>query len=199
MSPSPRTDAADLVASIGRHWIWLLSFGILTLLAGVAAVAWPGPTVIAIAVLFGIQLVIAGIFQFVNAFAGSDLTGGVRVLSAVLGLFAFIVGLYAIRHVLVSVVALALLLGIFWVVNGFVEIFNALAHRDYPNRGWTGFMGVLSILAGIVVLAYPGISLVTLALVLGVWLIIYGVMEIAAAFRVRSAVGRVRHRVATPV
>ena len=104
------------------------------------------------------------------------------MLSAVLGLFAFIVGLYAIRHVLVSVVALALLLGIFWVVNGFVEIFNALAHRDYPNRGWTGFMGVLSILAGIVVLAYPGISLVTLALVLGIWLIIYGVMEIAAAF-----------------
>jgi uncharacterized membrane protein HdeD (DUF308 family) len=199
MSPSPRADAADLVASIGRNWIWLLAFGILTLLAGVAAVAWPGPTVIAIAVLFGIQLVIAGIFQFVNAFASSDLTGGVRVLGAVLGLFALIVGLYAIRHVLVSVVALALLLGIFWVVNGFVEIFNALADRDYPNRGWTGFMGVLSILAGIVVLAYPGISLVTLALVLGIWLIIYGVMEIAAAFRVRSAMGRVRHRVATPV
>jgi uncharacterized membrane protein HdeD (DUF308 family) len=97
------------------------------------------------------------------------------------------------------VVALALLLGIFWVVNGFAEIFNALAHRDQPHRGWTGFVGVLSILAGIIVLAEPGISLVTLALVLGVWLIIYGVMEIAMAFRVRSAVGRVQHRVAAPV
>jgi uncharacterized membrane protein HdeD (DUF308 family) len=114
-------------------------------------------------------------------------------------LFAFIIGLYAIRHVLVSVVALALLLGIFWIVNGFTEIFNALAHRDYPNRGWTGFIGVLSIVAGIVVLAEPGISLVTLALVLGIWLIIYGVMEIAAAFRVRSAIGRVPHRVAASV
>jgi uncharacterized membrane protein HdeD (DUF308 family) len=49
------------------------------------------------------------------------------------------------------------------------------------------------------VLAEPGISLVTLALVLGIWLIIYGVMEIAAAFRVRSAVGRVQHRVAASV
>jgi uncharacterized membrane protein HdeD (DUF308 family) len=199
MSPSPRTDATDLIASIGRHWIWLLAFGILTLLADVAAVAWPGPTVIAIAVLFGIQLVVVGIFQFVSAFAGDGESGGVRVLSAVLGLFAFIIGLYAIRHVLVSVVALALLLGIFWVVNGFAEIFNALAHRDHPHRGWTGFVGVLSILAGIVVLAEPGISLVTLALVLGVWLIIYGVMEIAMAFRVRSAAGRVRHRVAATV
>ena len=198
MSPDARTDAADWIASIGKHWIWLLAFGTLTLAAGLAAVAWPGPTVIAIAVLFGIQLVVVGIFQFVNAFAGGGESGGVRVLNAVLGLFAFIVGLYAIRHVLVSVVALALLLGIFWVINGFSEIFNALAHRDNPHRAWTGFMGVLSILAGIVVLAYPGISLVTLALVLGVWLIIYGVMEIAMAFRVRSALGGVRHAVTSP-
>jgi uncharacterized membrane protein HdeD (DUF308 family) len=121
------------------------------------------------------------------------------VLNAVLGLLAFMVGLYAIRHVLVSVVALALLLGIFWIINGFVEIFAALTNRESTNRGWTGFMGVLSIAAGVVVLAYPGISLVTLALVLGIWLIIYGVMEIGLAFRVRSALGRVRHVVATPV
>ena len=199
MSPEPRTDIADSIASLGRHWIWLLSFGILTLIAGVAAVAWPGPTVIAIAVLFGIQLVVVGIFQLVSAFAGTGLTGGVRVMNAVLGLFAFVVGLYAVRHVLVSVVALALLLGIFWVVNGFAEIFSALAHRDNPHRGWRGFTGVLSILAGIVVLAYPGISLVTLALVLGFWLIIYGVMEIAMAFRVRSSLGRVRHAGTHPV
>ncbi len=149
--------------------------------------------------LFGIQLVVAGLFQFVAAFGGSDLAGGTRVLNAVLGLLAFVVGLYAIRHVLVSVVALALLLGIFWVVNGFVEIFGALAHRENPHRGWAGFIGALSIVAGIVVLAYPGISLVTLAVVLGVWLIIYGVMEIGLAFRVRSALGRARHPVTSPV
>jgi uncharacterized membrane protein HdeD (DUF308 family) len=199
MSPESRPDVADWVTSLGRHWGWLLAFGILTLVAGVVAVAWPGPTVIAIAVLFGIQLIVVGIFQFVNAFAASDESGGVRVLYAVLGLFAFIIGLYAVRHVLVSVVALALLLGIFWIVNGFSEIFNAIAHRDSPHRGWSGFVGVLSILAGIVVLAYPGISLVTLALVLGIWLIIYGVMEIAMAFRVRSSLGRIRHTVTNPV
>ena len=76
MSPDARTDIADSMASLGRHWIWLLSFGVLTLIAGVAVVAWPGPTVIVIAVLFGIQLIVAGIFQFVAAFAGSDMTGG---------------------------------------------------------------------------------------------------------------------------
>jgi uncharacterized membrane protein HdeD (DUF308 family) len=47
-------------------------------------------------------------------------------------------------------------------------------------------MGVLSVLAGIVVLAYPGLSLYGLAIILGVWLLIFGVMEMVAAFRLRS-------------
>ena len=121
------------------------------------------------------------------------------MLNAVLGLFAFIIGLYAVRHVLVSVVALALLLGIFWIINGFVEIFSALANRESTQPGLDRLHGRAQHPAGVVVLAYPGISLVTLALVLGIWLIIYGVMEIGLAFRVRSALGRVRHVVATPV
>jgi uncharacterized membrane protein HdeD (DUF308 family) len=47
-------------------------------------------------------------------------------------------------------------------------------------------MGILSIFAGIIVLAYPGISLLVLAVVLSVWLLFYGVMEITLAFRLRS-------------
>ena len=61
-----------------------------------------------------------------------------------------------------------------------------------------GFIGALSVVAGIIVIAWPGPSLVTLALVLGIWLIIYGIMEITLAFRVRSAIGHVRHIVTSP-
>lgn len=51
-------------------------------------------------------------------------------------------------------------------------------------------MSIVSILAGIVVLAYPGISLVALAVVLSVWLIIFGAMQITASFRIRSLSAR---------
>jgi uncharacterized membrane protein HdeD (DUF308 family) len=47
-------------------------------------------------------------------------------------------------------------------------------------------MGVLSIIAGIIVLAYPDLTLVTLAVILGIWLVILGVMESVLAFRLRS-------------
>jgi uncharacterized membrane protein HdeD (DUF308 family) len=175
-----------MLARVGRHWGWVLAFGVITLVAGVAVLAWPGRTLVVIAVLFGIQLIVTGIFRFVAAFASDDLTGGTRVLLAVLGVLSLIIGLYAVRHVFIALLALALLLGIFWIVNGVVELFRVLSHREMSHRGWTGLMGVLSIVAGIVVLAYPGISLLVLAVVLSVWLVVYGVMEIIVAFQLRS-------------
>jgi uncharacterized membrane protein HdeD (DUF308 family) len=187
MAQELRGDPADMLAGIGRHWGWVLFFGIVTVLAGLFTLVWPGRTIVVIAVLFGIQLIVAGIFRFVAAFATDDESGGTRVLLALLGVLSFIVGLYALRHILITVAALALLLGIFWIVNGVVETFTALSHRGMRGRGWTIFMGLLSIAAGIVVLVYPGISLATLAIVLGFWLLVYGVMEIVLAFQLRSA------------
>lgn len=180
-------EPADMIGRLGRHWGWVFAYGLLTLIAGIAVLAWPSETLLVLAVLFGIQLIISGIFRFVGALATDDLTGGTRVLLALLGVLSIIVGLWAVRHVLLTLLALVVFLGIFWIVNGAIEIFTALAHRGMPQRGWTVAMGVLSVLAGIIVLAYPGLSLYGLAIILGIWLLIFGVMEMAAAFRLRSA------------
>jgi len=67
-----------------------------------------------------------------------------------------------------------------------VELFTALSQRGMPNRGWNAVMGIVSVLAGIVLLVYPGISLVVLAVVVSVWLLIFGIMQISLAFRIRS-------------
>jgi uncharacterized membrane protein HdeD (DUF308 family) len=197
MSTPLSRDYADILARLGRHWGWILIFGILMVVVGVIALAWPGPTVIVLAVLFGIQIIVSGIFWFISAFTRGE-SGGARVLSVILGLLGILIGLYAVRHIVVSVVALALLIGIYWVANGITELYNAIAHREQEHRGWTAFLGVLSVLAGIIVIVYPAPSLVTLAIVLGVWLIIYGVMEIFMAFRVRSAIHHVRDAVTSP-
>ena len=157
----------------------LLAFGIITAVLGVIALAWPGRTLLVVAVLFGVQFIVMGIFRFVGAFAVDDVTGGSRVLMALLGVLSLIIGLYAVRHILITLLALVLLLGIFWIVSGTIELFTALSHRQMRGRGWSAVMGILSVLAGLVVLVYPGISLLVLAIFLSVWLLIYGAMEIA--------------------
>ena len=186
----PAREPADMLAQLGRHWGWVFAYGVLTLLAGVFVIAWPGVTLLVLAVLFGVQLIVSGIFRFVASFASDDLTGGTRVLLALLGVLSVIIGLWAVRHVLLTLLALIVFLGIFWVVNGVIDIFSALSHRQMVHRGWTALTGVLSVLAGIIVLASPGLSLFGLAVILGVWLPIFGGMEIGAAFRLRARTGR---------
>jgi uncharacterized membrane protein HdeD (DUF308 family) len=185
-----RGDPADMLGRLGRHWGWVLFFGVSTLVLGILALAWPGHTLIAIAVVFGVQLVVMGVFRFVASFAFPDLSGGTRVLYALLGVLSLIIGLYALRHVLITIVALALLLGIFWVVNGTTELFTAISQRELPNRGWNIFSGILGIIAGIILLVYPAISVLTLAIVVSIWLIVYGMMLISVASQMRSLARR---------
>ena len=189
MALDERSDIADVLAGIGRTWGWVLFFGIVTIALGIVVLVWPDKTIVVVAVLFGIQLILAGIFRFISALAIDDAPGGTRVLLALLGVLSFIVGIYALRHVNVTIVALALVLGIFWIVNGVIELFTAIGHREMPGRGWTIILSLLSIVAGIVVLAYPDISLQALAVVLGIWLVALGIIEIALAFRLRSLGG----------
>lgn len=178
-------EPADVLGRLGKHWGWALAYGILTLLAGVLVLAWPSETLLVLAVVFGVQLIISGIFRFVAALASEDLTGGTRVLLALLGVLSIIIGLWAVRHVLLTLLALTVFLGIFWVVNGVIEIFTALSHREMPDRGWSVVMGILSAIAGVIVLAFPGLTLLGLAVILGIWLLVFGIMEMTAAFRLR--------------
>ena len=180
--------ADEMLGRLGRHWGWLLFYGVITVAAGVAAIAWPGETLLVVAVLFGIQLIFSGVFRLVAALSAGEMIGaGTRVLYALLGILSVIIGLWAIRHVLLTLLALVVFLGIYWIVSGTIDIFTALSHRGLPQRGWTVAMGLLSILAGLIVLAVPGLSLVSLAVILGIWLLIFGFGEIALAFRIRRA------------
>jgi uncharacterized membrane protein HdeD (DUF308 family) len=178
-------EPADMIGRLGRHWGWVLAYGILTLLAGIGVLVWPGETLLVLAVLFGVQLIVSGIFRFVAALASDDLTGGTRVLLALLGVLSIIIGLWAVRHVLITLLALTVFLGIYWIVSGVIDIFASIAHREMPARGWSAVMGILSALAGIIVLAYPGLTLLGLAVILGIWLLVFGIMEITAAVRIR--------------
>jgi uncharacterized membrane protein HdeD (DUF308 family) len=179
-----QTDPVDMMTALGRSWGWILFFGIVTLLAGILTVAWPGRTVLVIAVLFGLQLFVGGIFRLVAAFTNE--AAGHRVAYTLIGILSIIVGILCLRNLFQTVALLALILGVFWVISGVMDFFTGVFVRDMPRRGWVIFTGILGFLAGLVVLFQPAISLATLAWVLGIWLIVYGSMEIVASFSVRK-------------
>jgi uncharacterized membrane protein HdeD (DUF308 family) len=139
MQQEMTADPADALVAIARSWGWVFAFGMITLLVGILTVAWPGRTVLVVAVLFGIQLFVAGIFRLVMAF--TDEGEGHRVAYALIGIFSILVGILCLRHLFQNVAALA-------------SILDRLGHRrrhgllrrglhQGMRRGWTIFMGVL--------------------------------------------------------
>jgi uncharacterized membrane protein HdeD (DUF308 family) len=142
-------------------------------------------TIYAFAILLGIWLFVAGLFRIVMAIADQEDTAGTRWLMAVLGLLSVIVGILFLHRTDETVTTLAFLIGLFWVVGGIIEFFTAYSDRGSDARGWRIAMGLLAFAAGVVTLVVPHLTLTTLAVIMGIWLILYGVLEIALSLQLR--------------
>ena len=183
-TPAAPDQYNQMLAEVGRSWGLVLAFAILSLLIGLAAIVWPGATIVVVAILFALQLFIAGIFSIMRAFA-HDIDTGARILSLIIGILGVIVGFALLREPFQSVVVMAFVIGIYWVAHGIIELVGAFSRKE--GRGMAIVFGVISIVAGFFILEYPIGSLATLTWVIGIWLVILGVFEIFAAFRLRSA------------
>jgi len=181
-----RGDIRDVMVSIGKHWGWVLAFGILSIALGICLLVWPSSTVVVVATFLGAYLLVSGIFQIVNAFAASELSGGFRWLLGISGFLSVLLGLYAFRSIAHSVAILVLLIGFGWIFSGVARLVDAISFKGMPGRGWNIFSGILGILAGLVVLMYPGPSLWALTLLAGIWLIVLGVWEVVGSFQLRK-------------
>ena len=176
------SDPGDMLTAFGRSWGMILVWGVVTLLAGLLTIAWPGRTIVVVAILIGIQFFVSGILRLISAFAFEG--EGHRGWDVLVGLASVVVGILCLKDVFQTIAALTLIVGILWVVQGISEFFAGVAGLSM-HRGLTILMGILGFVAGVVVLTYPITSVLALAWVLGVWLTAYGIMLVAAAFSVR--------------
>ncbi|WP_156670043.1 MULTISPECIES: HdeD family acid-resistance protein [unclassified Mycobacterium] len=169
-------------------WKSALLSGILSLALGVLVLAWPGKTILVAAVAFGIYLLISGAAQVFFAFT-LHVSAGSRILLFISGAASLILALLAFRHFGqgYAILLLAIWIGIGFIFRGVGTTVSAIQDPLLPGRGWSIFIGVISLLAGIVVLASPLESIVTLALVVGVWFVVIGVFEIVSSFGIRKA------------
>jgi uncharacterized membrane protein HdeD (DUF308 family) len=97
-----------------------------------------------------------------------------------------VISLYLLGHVGLTLFLLAVLLGAYWIAQGVIELVLGIEHPEMPGRLWILVFGVLSILAGGVVVLFPGTSLVFLTYVLGFWLILLGAGLIIRGWTLRS-------------
>jgi uncharacterized membrane protein HdeD (DUF308 family) len=177
------------VPSLLPHlWKSTLVSGILSLIVGGIVLAWPGISILAAAVAFGVYLLITGIAQVVFAFS-LHVSAGSRILLFISGAASLILAILAFRHFGqgYAVLLLAIWIGVGFIFRGVATTVSAISDPQLPGRAWSIFVGAISLLAGIVVIASPFDSIVTLALVVGIWFVVIGVFEIISSFGIRKA------------
>jgi len=174
-----------LLDTVGRHWGMLVAYGVVTIVVGVLALAWPGITLLVIAILFAIQLLVAGVVYVIRSFADSETSGGWRALEGLVGALSFLVGLLLLRSPLQTLAIIALLIGAWWVVSGVLTTISAFTDTAATSRSWALVSGLISVAAGFVVLLLPAISLTALVIVLGVVLIVQGAVAVWGGLQAR--------------
>ncbi len=175
--------AQDLLSAVSRHWGVLLAGGALAVIIGGLILARPFGAVKVAALLFGIWLLVTGVFQVAMSFDKQSETS-VRVLNALTGVIGIVLGVLCFKSVENRISLLVLFIGISWVLRGILQLF---AGASSGGDKWWIFAGLIGLIAGICVLVWPVTSLGVLTLLTGIWLVIIGLVEIVAAFRLRSA------------
>jgi uncharacterized membrane protein HdeD (DUF308 family) len=184
---SRMTDAAPSKL-LPRLWQSTLLAGLLAVLLGVLVLLWPGISILAASVLFGIYLLVSGVAQVIFAF-GLHVAAGARIVLFLSGAASLILAVLAFRHFGegYAILLLAIWIAVGFIFRGVAATASALSEPGLPGRGWMISAGVISLIGGTVVLAWPFDSIVILAVVAGSWLIVIGVFEIVSAFQIRKA------------
>jgi uncharacterized membrane protein HdeD (DUF308 family) len=163
----------------------MILLGILAVIVGIIAIAWPGVTILALVILFAVYAFMDAGMQAARAFSSRS-AGPVagHLLLALIGLAAGVVALVwpgPTAYVLVIVV------GVWALAGGLAEIFAGFASGETAGtRAMFILAGLVSVAFGVVLLARPNVGAVTLALLFGLYSLIYGFSQIAAGVQVRQ-------------
>src|SRR5262249_6123672 len=131
----------------------------------------------------------SGIYHIVEAFGGDERG---RVWRGIAGILFIVGGTILIRHLHLSVGLIGLVIGTIWIVQGVLTLFAGIAvGRGFPGRWWPIVFGVVSLIAGIVVVSTPVAAVTTLATLMGIWFVVMGIFEMIGALAARHVSRRV--------
>ena len=184
--------ATERPAGTGRHrarswwsvWQASLVIGLVTVVLGLIVAFRPTQSLAVVMVLFGLLLIFSGAYQAARAFDSAEPQRVWRGAAAV----AFIVaGLVMIRHIQFSLAVIGLVIAVTWVLQGVALLAVSLLTGPRAHAGWTAFFGVVSLLAGIVVMVAPAVTVATLTSLVGAWFVVMGLLEVLGALLLRPA------------
>jgi uncharacterized membrane protein HdeD (DUF308 family) len=162
----------------------LILLGVLAIVVGIIALAWPGVTILALVILFAVYAFIDAGLQAMRAFGSA--TAGPVLGHLLLGLIALAAGVIAIVWPGPTALVLVLVVGIWAFAGGIMEIAAAFGSGESAGtRALFVLSGLISAAFGVVLFARPGVGAVTPALLFGFFALVYGVSQIIVGVETR--------------
>ena len=171
----------------------LILIGILAVIIGIFAIAWPGATILALVVLFAVYAFMAAGLQAMRAF--SSRAAGPVLGHLVLGLIDVAAGVFALAWPAPTAFVLVIVVAAWALAGGAAEFLAGLqAGESAGTRALFILSGLVSVAFGVLLFARPGVGVLTLALLFGLYALIYGFSQITAGIQLRQLGGHTESR-----
>lgn len=171
--------------TLAGNWWALLLRGIAAVLFGLAALLWPGLTLLVLVAFFGAYVLVDGIFALVAGVRGSG--GSRRWLLLAEGALGVVAGLVTLFWPGITALVLLYIIAFWAIFTGILEVVMAISlRREIENEWLMGLSGVLSVVFGVILAVLPGVGLLSLVWLIGIYALVFGIALIALGFRVRG-------------
>jgi uncharacterized membrane protein HdeD (DUF308 family) len=181
-----------MIIALARNWWSLVIRGIFAILLGVITFVWPGITVAALVLLFGAYALVDGVMAIIGAVraARSHERWGALLIEGIAGIVAAAV---TMAWPGITALTLVFVIAAWAIVTGVFELMAAVRLRKYITGEWLlALGGIASLVFGILLILAPVAGALVLALWVGAYTLVFGVLLIALGFRLRSW-GRISH------
>jgi len=184
-------EGRTILSEVADRW-WVIALrGVVAIIFGILAFLWPGLVFRTLLTLFGAFALVDGVLSVVAGLSNvrTDERWWAEVIEGVLGI-AF--GLLVFFWPGLTEVALLWVIAAWAIVTGVTEIVGAIQLRRVIANEWLLILGgIASILFGILLIAFPGAGILGLTWMIGSYAILFGVLFLFLAFRLRGMRQRV--------
>lgn len=171
---------------LSQYWWVLLVRGVVAVLFGITASAWPGLTLATLVLFFAAYAFVDGVFDVVNAVGGRNEHEHWWWL-LVEGVVGILFGVLTFQNPAVTAVVLLLYIAAWAIVTGAMRIVLAVRLRkEIEGEFWLGLSGLFSMLFGFLMMARPDAGALAVLWLIATWSIVIGLSLILVAFRVRG-------------
>jgi uncharacterized membrane protein HdeD (DUF308 family) len=186
--PTTRTEETGIQRYTSWRWWSIALRGVAAIIFGLIALYAPTTALLSLVIVFGVYALVDGALALSLSVRGAGISQSAIILR---GLASIVAGVIALAWPGITAFALLVVIALWAIVAGILEISVAIRHRKELRHEWLlGLEGALSVGFGILLLVSPVAGAIALGLWIGIYALVFGVVLVAAGLRLRS---RLKH------